>query len=221
MTSAAFSTATLNLSSGGTLSTGALTAGPGTSQTNFDGATLRATASNTSFISGFSGTALNIAAGGLTFDTSSFNVTAASPFSGTGTAVFTGNNTYTGGTTISVGTLQLGNGGTLGSIAGNVTNNDALAFDRSDTITYGGQISATGAVNQIGTGTTVLSGNNGYTDGTSVTAGTLQIASDTNLGNASGALTVNGGTLSNTAAFTSARTITLSASCARSTRKPI
>jgi fibronectin-binding autotransporter adhesin len=217
MTAAAASTATLNVSGGSTLSTGALTAGPGTSQANFDGATLRASASNTAFVSGFTGTGLNIAAGGLTLDTGAFNVTAASPFSGvgaltktgTGTAVFTGNSTYTGGTTISAGTLQLGNGGTSGSIAGNVTNNGTLAFDRSDTVSYAGQISGTGAVNQIGTGTTVLSGANTYAGGTSITAGTLQVSADANLGNASGALTVDGGTLSNTAAFTSARAVTL------------
>ena len=217
MATGASGNATFNLSSGGTLATQALTAGAGTAQANFDGSTLRATASNTAFVSGFTGTELNIAAGGLTLDTAGFNVTAASPFTGTGaltkigagTAVLTGNNIYTGGTTISVGTLQLGNGGASGSIAGDVTNNGTLAFDRSDTYTYGGQIAGTGAVNQIGTGTTVLSGNNAYTGGTSITAGTLQIASDTNLGNASGGLTLDGGTLRNTAAFSSARAVTL------------
>ena len=40
--------------------------------------------------------------------------------------ILTGDNTYTGGTTISAGTLQLGNGGTTGSIVGNVTDNGAL-----------------------------------------------------------------------------------------------
>jgi fibronectin-binding autotransporter adhesin len=217
MATGATGNSTLNLSSGGTLATQALAAGAGAAQVNFDSATLRATASNTAFISGFSATGLNIAAGGLTLDTGAFNVTAASPFSGagaltkigTGTAVFTGNNTYTGGTTISAGTLQLGNGGTSGSIAGNVVNNGTLAFDRSDTLSYAGQISGSGAVNQIGTGTTVLSGNNAYTGGTSITAGTLQVSADGNLGNASGGLTIDGGTLINTAAFTSARAVTL------------
>ena len=52
-----------------------------------------------------------------------------------GTTVLTANNTYTGGTTISGGTLQLGNGGATGAIVGNVTNNGALAFNRSDAST--------------------------------------------------------------------------------------
>ena len=43
-----------------------------------------------------------------------------------GTTIFTGNNTYTGGTTINGGTLQLGNGGTSGTISGNVANNGVL-----------------------------------------------------------------------------------------------
>ena len=51
---------------------------------------------------------------------------------GSGALTLTGNNTYSGGTTISAGTLQIGNGGTSGSITGNVTDNGTLAFDRSD-----------------------------------------------------------------------------------------
>ena len=46
--------------------------------------------------------------------------------------MLTGANTYTGGTTISAGTLQIGNGGTTGSIAGNVTDNGTLVFNRSE-----------------------------------------------------------------------------------------
>jgi outer membrane autotransporter protein len=106
---------------------------------------------------------------------------------GTGTTILTADNTYTGGTTISAGALQLGNGGTTGSILGNVVDNGVLAFNRSDTMTLAGQISGSGVVNQIGTGTTVLTGNNSYTGGTTIAAGTLQLGS----GGASGAIVGN------------------------------
>ncbi|WET38897.1 autotransporter outer membrane beta-barrel domain-containing protein [Citrobacter enshiensis] len=92
---------------------------------------------------------------------------------GMGRTILTGTNSYSGGTTIAAGTLQLGNGGTRGSITGNVTNNGVLAFNRSDTATFAGVISGNGAVNQTGTGKTVLSGNNSYSGGTTISAGTL------------------------------------------------
>jgi outer membrane autotransporter protein len=169
-------------------------------QANFDGATLRATASNAAFVTGFTGTGLNIAAGGLTVDTGSFTDTVASPFSGVGalskagagTLVMTGNSGYAGGTTISAGTLQLGNGGTSGSITGDVVNNGTLVFDRSDVSTFGGAISGSGAVNQIGTGTTVLTANNTYAGGTTISAGTLQLGNGGTSGSIAGNVTNNG-----------------------------
>jgi outer membrane autotransporter protein len=92
-----------------------------------------------------------------------------------GTLILSAANAYTGGTTISAGTLQLGNDGTTGSILGDVTNNGALAFDRSDTMTFAGAISGSGAVAQIGSGTTILTADNPYTGGTTISAGTLVV----------------------------------------------
>jgi outer membrane autotransporter protein len=94
---------------------------------------------------------------------------------GTGTFVLAGNNSYTGGTTISAGTLQLGAGGTSGSIVEDVADNGSLAFNRSDTVTFPGVISGTGSVNQAGTGVTILTADNPYSGGTTVTAGTLAV----------------------------------------------
>jgi len=93
---------------------------------------------------------------------------------GASTLILTGANTYSGGTTISAGTLQIGNGGTTGSIAGDVANNGVLAFNRSDSVTYAGAVSGTGALTQAGTGTLILTGVNTYTGGTTVSAGILQ-----------------------------------------------
>ena len=92
-----------------------------------------------------------------------------------GTEILTGANTYTGGTTISGSILQLGDGGTSGSIVGNVTDNGTLAFNRSDTVTFGGVISGSGGVSQIGTGTTILNAINPYGGPTNVQAGTLVV----------------------------------------------
>ena len=113
---------------------------------------------------------------------------------GTGTTVLTGNNTYTGGTTVAAGTLQLGAGGTTGGIAGNIANSGTVKFNRSNEATFAGVISGSGAVEQTGGGTTVLTGNNTYTGGTTIAAGTLQLGA----GGTSGGLTgnvANNGTL--------------------------
>ena len=111
---------------------------------------------------------------------------------GTGTTVLTGNNTYSGGTTVSAGTLQLGNGGTTGSITGNVIDNGILVFNRSDSIVFDGVISGSGSVQQIGTGTTVLTGNNTYSGGTTVSAGTLQLGNGGTTGSITGNVIDNG-----------------------------
>lgn len=98
-----------------------------------------------------------------------------------GTLTLTGANNYSGGTTISAGTLQLGDGGTTGSITGSVLNNGTLAFDRADAVNFGGVISGTGAVSQIGSGSTTLGGVNTYGGGTTIASGTL-IGSATSFG---------------------------------------
>ncbi len=111
---------------------------------------------------------------------------------GSGTAIVTGANTYTGGTTISAGTLQLGDGGTSGSIVGDVVDDGALAFNRSDIVTFPGIVSGTGSVSQIGTGTTVLTGANTYTGGTTISAGALQLGAGGTSGGIVGDVADNG-----------------------------
>ncbi|MEN5278829.1 autotransporter-associated beta strand repeat-containing protein, partial [Brucella sp. TWI432] len=108
---------------------------------------------------------------------------------------------------IKKGVLQIGNGGTAGSIEGGVntgtdaTNNGMLGFNRMDTISFRGIISGTGGVLQAGTGTTVLTANNTYTGGTNFNSGKLSVSSDNNLGEASGALRFDGGILKITGTY--------------------
>ncbi len=128
---------------------------------------------------------------------------------GAGTLILTANNTYTGGTIITGGILQLGNGGTTGMIAGDVINNGVLAFNRSDNVVFAGNISGSGSISYMGRGTVTLTGSSTYTGGTAISRGTVQAGSDSAFGAAGTTLTVVGGTIQATASFTIARPITL------------
>ena len=120
---------------------------------------------------------------------STFNVIGNSTWVLTGT----GNQNWT---IASGSTMQLGNGGTSGSITGNVVDNGVFAIDRSDVYKFGGTISGSGAFQQVGPGTTVLTASESYMGATSVNAGTLEV--DGSIA-ASSSVTVNsGGTLSGT-----------------------
>ncbi len=185
---------TFNLN-GGTLTTGAVIAGTNTgSKTfNFNGGTLQATAGSTAFMTGL--TNAFVKSGGAVIDTQTFSDTIGQNLltdatstgggltkNGTGTLILTGANTYTGATLISAGTLQLGNGGTTGTLSPTsaITDNGTLAFNNSGTLTQGtsfsgSALSGTGGLTQAGTGTTTLLAANTYTGPTLISAGTLQL----------------------------------------------
>jgi fibronectin-binding autotransporter adhesin len=295
----------LSITNGGTLETTALLAGAsGAKQVYVENGTLRALSNNSAWVSGFTGTEINIEVGGLTLDSNGFTVGVQSPLSGIGsltktgagtvvlsafnsytgetviqsgtlmltnsaslamssgvvvdgtfdisgitaagtdivflagsgavvlgtktltianassifsgsitgsgalaisggTQILTGTNTYTGGTMIAFGSaLRIGDGGTSGSIIGNVANAGTLIFNRSDDISFSGNISSAGSVTKLGAGSLVLSGFNTYSGGTLVTAGVLQAGSADAIG--SGTLTLNGGTFRAGTSFTNA-----------------
>ncbi|WP_146002053.1 autotransporter family protein [Cupriavidus pauculus] len=96
---------------------------------------------------------------------------------GASTWALIGTGTVTTPWTVDQGTLQIGNGGTSGSLAGNVTVNTGatLAFNRSDAYTYSGVVSGAGGLTQSGAGATTLTAASTYTGPTTVNLGTLAI----------------------------------------------
>lgn len=113
-----------------------------------------------------------------------------------GTFTLTRTNTMSGVTTISAGTISIGAGSTVGSLASsNITNNSNLEFYRSDAITYANVISGTGTVKNVGSGTTTFTGANTYTGVTTISTGTLSIGSGSTTGSIAGASIVNNSAL--------------------------
>ncbi|EBW3212761.1 autotransporter outer membrane beta-barrel domain-containing protein [Salmonella enterica subsp. enterica serovar Remiremont] len=88
---------------------------------------------------------------------------------GAGTLILNAENTYTGGTTISDGTLIATNVEALGT--GNVTDNATLELNTGGD--FDNAISGSGQVVKSGDETLTLSGANSYTGGTTISGGTL------------------------------------------------
>ncbi|MCX7008138.1 MAG: autotransporter-associated beta strand repeat-containing protein, partial [Kiritimatiellaeota bacterium] len=132
----------------------------------------------------------NISDGG-----SNYSLTAA----GAGTLVLSGTNSYGGGTTLSGGTLSIGNytnlpyggnltfnGGILQIIGTTVNNlnpynvnnstfNGGLNIASGNTLTLTNVLGGSGSLTNVGAGTLILAGANTYTGGTVLKAGTLQL----------------------------------------------
>jgi fibronectin-binding autotransporter adhesin len=126
---------------------------------------------------------------------------------GAGTLTLTGDGSaFTGKTNILAGTLTIGNGGTTGSLAGNIANSAALVINRSDAVTYSGILSGSGSFTKLGTGTLTLSGANTGTGAISLNAGALALGSASALGT-TGTISFGGGVLQ----FSSANTTDYSA----------
>jgi autotransporter-associated beta strand protein len=114
---------------------------------------------------------------------------------GSTTWALTGANTYSGATTVSSGTLKVGNAGTTGSLGSggaSVAAGATLAFDRSDSgFVVANAISGSGNVIQIGSGTTSLTGANTYSGTTHIAAGTLRIGNNAAAGSLGSGSVVN------------------------------
>ncbi len=116
---------------------------------------------------------------------------------GTGELTLSGDNTYSGGTTITGGTLTADHADSLGS--GDIDNSGVLKVGEGD---LENTLSGSGSLVKTGTGELTLSGDNGYSGGTTIIGGTLTADHADSLGTGavanSGVLQVGEGELENT-----------------------
>ncbi len=117
--------------------------------------------------------------------------------SGSDELIVTGDNTYSGGTTISGGTLTADHADSLGT--GAVANSGVLQVGEGE---LENTLSGSGSLVKTGTGELTLSGDNTYSGGTTITGGTLRADHADSLGTGaianSGVLQVGEGELENT-----------------------
>ncbi|ECO2275984.1 fibronectin-binding autotransporter adhesin ShdA [Salmonella enterica] len=116
---------------------------------------------------------------------------------GTGELTLSGDNSYSGGTTITGGTLTADHADSLGS--GDIDNSGVLKVGEGD---LENTLSGSGSLVKTGTGELTLSGGNDYSGGTTITGGTLTADHADSLGSGdidnSGVLQVGEGELKNT-----------------------
>lgn len=128
-----------------------------------------------------------------------------------GSLILEGDTTLTGGLRVDGGLssiLQVGDGGTNGSITTNIDNRGLVVFNRSDALTYDGVIStgSLGTVRQAGSGTTTFTGNHSYLGETQVNSGTLVINGDQSAATGD-VLVASGATLAGTGTIGGSTTI--------------
>ncbi|MCX7185434.1 MAG: autotransporter-associated beta strand repeat-containing protein [Nitrosospira sp.] len=104
---------------------------------------------------------------------------------GVGVLALSGNNSYTGATTISVGTLQAGHANALGTTAGGVTVANNATLELQGNITMGAE-----ALSIIGTG---VGGSGALRNlsGANIWGGTVTLAGNASIGSTAGTLTLN------------------------------
>ena len=113
-----------------------------------------------------------------------------------GSLVLTGNHSFSGSSQLNGGTLQIGTGGTTGSLGpANFSGAGSLVFDRSDNLTWTGSFSGSGTLVKQGSNTLILTGNHTYSGGTTVAGGILQIGDGGTTGSLNGGPVTNSGTL--------------------------
>ena len=106
----------------------------------------------------------------------------------TATVVLGANNSYSGPTTISAGTLQVGTGtasGSLGSTSA-VTNNGTLVLDQSGSVSFPYSVTGSGTLAVLGSATVSLAGSSlDYQGNTYISNGVVKLAANNQLPSAS------------------------------------
>ena len=207
-TTALFGAASLNLlgdatNGRGVLETGQLQKSAGSATFNLNGGILRATNNEADYLQGF--TTQTIGANGVVFDSNGYDIGVQASLDGAGgltkqgagTLTLTGTNSYTGGTTISGGKLQVSSDANLGNASGGLTLAGGTlqvtaSFSSARTVTLSGgggtievassqlllqtgTISGSGGLTKTGGGVLYLSGTSTYSGATTVSAGMLYI----------------------------------------------
>jgi fibronectin-binding autotransporter adhesin len=210
---------TFNLN-GGTLAIGQVltTQNSGTVAFNFNGGTLKAAAATTAFFDlGGASQRANVRNGGAVIDTNGVNVTVGQALlhsniggdnaidggltkNGNGILTLSGTNTYTGATTVSVGTLALASTGSLTSTQISVSSGatydvsavsgysvgSGVTLTNNGTVNGGFTVAAGGTVNGSGTFSNAVTVNGnlnpGNSPGTVTFANGLALAAGSNLG---------------------------------------
>ena len=170
------------VSDGSIASSSALTLNAGT----FDVSGIDATGTSAKELSGAAGSAIALGDKTLTVNNTADRVVgsvisgsgALNINAGTNTTILSGENTYSGQTTLTAGTLQIGAGGDSGSLKSsqiNAANGTAVVFDRSDDSVYAGKLNGAGtaSLSKDGAGTLALSGLDSQMGSVSVNNGTL------------------------------------------------
>ena len=114
-----------------------------------------------------------------------------------GTVILPNNNSYSGGTTINTGTLQVGNGGATGSLNPNsaIDDESLLTFNTTGTFSYVGVISGGGNVIVTGGGKISATGGNTYSGWTLINANSTFNPCQGNVGALASSAVTNNGTL--------------------------
>jgi len=127
-----------------------------------------------------------------------------------GEVALTGTNTYTGGTVISQGTLQVTSASLPVTGGASVVFGATLDFNQPTNGAYAGLISGSGQVavdNPAGVSITLANASNSYTGATVLNSGILSVGKTTQLGTGASGITLAGGTLMATAALSFPLTI--------------